>query len=1298
MNELKSFAASFLVSVVALYPATAQSANLSLSDTPLFVSTGVKSNIMLIVDDSGSMDSEVLFPTNDGALWWDENIRSAVAADGGLIFGPGLNKFVYLFPNGQSGSYDGRRVYGDGNRDHFAIPPTGQFAFARSPDYNKAYYDPRISYKPWPSYAGLTFADVPKEAAPYDIMHSGFTINLTQDAQAVGSTDEWKFRVFQGMWSTVDGSAIHTASTSEAKDITYFPATYYRRDIGESTVYEYPFFGGIDTNKDSQISADEAQAVGLDMTADVNNDGYLDNREFDNGVDNTVSCAESAPSHYLSFQENPDLFEFGDASDVKALAPDGACLKKYKIDGFSTSYPRSSTREDCANPPTCTYDEEIQNFANWFTYYRRRHQGMRGSIASAFQNVSNARVGLFWFNNRRTIDMRDWDSDSERNILLQDLYGRVHNGGTPTRNALDWAGQQYQRTDISAPITDACQQNFSILFTDGYSTISTPGVGNSDGTSGIPYADEHSDTLADVAMNYYENLNTIFGDQEKVPVHGSCSDNIPPPVLDCNRKLHMNTFGVGLGVRGTIFGNSHTSVANAYSNPPVWPDVNTERDPRQVDDLYHAAINGRGEMLNADTPEEIRAKMEQALSVISGRTSSAASVALNSGFLTTNNRLYQARFESGAWTGQVLSYVIEADGRLGSVEWDAGCKLTGGFCAASGQNEAGLDWNTGRQILTSRPDNSGGTLGIAFRWPIDPASPTSTELDTQQVAYLSSDPDTSLADGLGKDRLEHLRGKNVSGFRTRNSLLGDIVNSAPVYVGKPAFYYPDTLEDQPYSAFRQSNESRAPVVYVGANDGMLHAFDAGSGIEKFAYIPSRVFKHLHELSSPTYAHRYFVDGTPTAGDVFFSDSWHSVLVGSLRGGGQGLFALNVTDPSQFLETNAADLVLWEFTDANDPDLGYTYSRPAIVRLYNGKWAAVVGNGYNNTEADDYASTTGNAVLYIVDIENGDILKKIDTDVGSAEDPTGSGRPNGLATPAPVDVNGDYTVDYIYAGDLFGNVWKFDVTADSVDQWQIGNGGTPLFNAEGEDGSAQPITTGLEVGRHPSEPGFMIYFGTGKYIENNDNDPTGAPTQTFYGIWDKNTSSSSSFDRTALVQQWISEEITVTFDDASYDLRVTSDNPVSWDDKRGWYMDFIVENETDNRGERVFSEPILRGGKIIFTTLQPSKERCDFGGTSWLMELDSSDGSRLKESPFDLNGDGFFNLEDYVTVTEGDNSNQVPVSGRKSKVGIVPTPTILKTDDKKKEIKYLSGSTGALESVSENRAGDSEGRQSWRQIQ
>lgn len=404
---------------------------------------------------------------------------------------------------------------------------------------------------------------------------------------------------------------------------------------------------------------------------------------------------------------------------------------------------------------------------------------------------------------------------------------------------------------------------------------------------------------------------------------------------------------------------------------------------------------------------------------------------------------------------------------------------------------------------------------------------------------------------------------------------------------------------------------------------------------------------------------------------------------------QGLYALDITDPTNITENNASSVVLWEFTDEDDPDLGYTFSKPIIVRMANERWAAIVGNGYNSTEMDGNVSTTGNAVLFIIDIETGEVIKKIDTGIGTSADPLGLGRPNGLATPTVVDSTGDFIADYIYVGDLFGNLWKIDVADTNPNRWDVLFQGDPLFVAQRDQNdptTRQAITTPPNVSKlSKSADGFIVLFGTGKYLEANDK--TDMSIQSFYGLADRHTDPIDG--RRELVEQSILSEQTVTPTNGdSFNARVTSNRAMP-ESKRGWYIDLVYNNNPI--GERQITRSLLRFNRIIFTTMIPSSDPCGFGGTGWLMELDAQSGSRLTFSPFDINSDNQFTTADEITF----NNRRVTLSGKQSSVGIISTPGVISSTDI--EYKYSAGTSGQIEMTKENPGISATGRQSWRQL-
>jgi type IV pilus assembly protein PilY1 len=649
--------------------------------------------------------------------------------------------------------------------------------------------------------------------------------------------------------------------------------------------------------------------------------------------------------------------------------------------------------------------------------------------------------------------------------------------------------------------------------------------------------------------------------------------------------------------------------------------------------------------------------------------------------------IYQAKFNSGDWSGHLLAFAIDnSNGSIGaSATWDAAGKIP----AANN-----------RQIFTFNTDSSATVKGIRFEW--DGLS------SSQQTALKTSD-----SDSLGPQRLDYLRGirtqerQNGGTFRNRGNLLGDIVNSDPLFVGveNHGNQWLPGVEGSSYLAFRNNEDylNRRKMIYVGANDGMLHAFNAekasaNAGTEVFAYVPHAVFDHLIDLTSPSYSHQYYVDGSPVVADVYFDGAWRTLLVGTTGAGGRGVFGLDVTDPTSFDENN----VLWEFTQADDPDLGYTLSEPSIFRMQDGHWAVIVANGYN--------SDAGKAVLFILDAKDGGVIKKIDTESAG----NGVVAKNGLSSPIAIDVNGDRIIDDIYAGDLLGNVWKFDVSSIHPADWDIAyeqdSSPAPLFVACANDSDPclpadrQPITAKLQVGQVGASQtgGMMVYFGTGKYFEEGD-EQAGSPPQmqTFYGIWDQNTGDSADdifSDRASLQQQTIDFEATAVNSaghTAAFIARVTSQNAVNYAEKRGWFLNFITPSGL-LEGERVVSYPFLRNGRLLFTTLIPNSDLCSFGGSGWTMELEALTGNRLNSPTVDFFGkdgsaspDGNIGEEDKVFFDGGG----YVASGEKS-TSIPEMPGIAYTN--LFEYRYQSQTDGSI-TTRKGLSGMTLGRQSWIQL-
>lgn len=809
----------------------------------------------------------------------------------------------------------------------------------------------------------------------------------------------------------------------------------------------------------------------------------------------------------------------------------------------------------------------------------------------------------------------------------------------------------------SDPIQYSCQRSFAVLLTDGR-----------------PQGDQSiSSSLAD-----YD------GDCAS-PTAGCLShDRKPTQVYESQGSDYLN------------------DVAQALFEVDMRPDLDSPLEPRNrnnvatylisfADDqaindplMQSAADQGDGKKFVAGNESQLTAAFNDALADIVEKSASASSASVNSGSISSDTRVYQAKFNSASWTGQLLSFPVLENGTLVTDlddprVWDASDELPG------------FD---SREIITV---NSDGTA-VPFRWDPIGSNPAIDSARKTQLGATSDPAVTAKAAAL----LNYLRGDPSNeavapyNFRARqdaggSNKLGDIVSSAPLFVGRPPFRYRDSLETGRYSDFVTTHQTRNGIVYVGANDGMLHGFDADDGSEVFAFIPSPVFSRLKNLAVKTYAHEFFVDASPSMGDAFFAKggtgapAWHTVLVAGLNKGGRGIYALDITNPAALAnaETNASDIVMWEFTSATDADLGLTYSQPTIVKLQNNTWAAVFGNGYN--------SGTGKAVLYVRDLATGQHIHKFEATEAS---PTGVTWENGLSTPALVDVNGDRKVDFAYAGDLHGNMWRFDMSSTSTASWTM----TKLFEARDNNtgGNAQPITVRPEVGRGPRGSGTIVLFGTGKYLELADKSTTSV--QSFYGIIDRG----SLVARSSLLQQSISHEFSHDVDGGgplpTIGVRISTNNQLGVSNN-GWYMNLVPPSPAAAAGEKQVTNPIIRDGKVVFTTLLPTTDPCGAGGTSWLMELDMLSGSRLNQPPFDLTRDGQFTDTDRVPL---------PVTGAQTQVsgiqfldaGILQSPGVIEGETSGGvciQYKYMPDSSGAIQVAHESCGPGGLGRQSWRQI-
>lgn len=620
---------------------------------------------------------------------------------------------------------------------------------------------------------------------------------------------------------------------------------------------------------------------------------------------------------------------------------------------------------------------------------------------------------------------------------------------------------------------------------------------------------------------------------------------------------------------------------------------------------------------------------------------SFAAAASNSTDMKKLNTVYQGKYVSKYWSGQMVATSLDTtSGAVGTVKWNAATKIPS---AAD------------RSIFTYRIEDPGG---VDFKWSgasgLNVAEKAKLGNDSEQLDFIRGDRTNEGNSGSKK-------------FRSRDpdTVLGDIVNSPPIFVGGENQGYSGSgwTESASYNAFLVSKATRTPMIYVGANDGMLHGFDADTGIEKLAYIPRSNLlgdnaSQLSNLTSKSYAHKYFVDGPLVANDVYVGTAWKTVLVSSQGAGGKSIFALDVTNPDSFDKSK----VLWEFSH---PELGYVRSLPVIARLNDGHWYAISGNGFESNTCkndstpryearsaaarlpvcnDDLTEVVRSAKLFIIrvdpDLSDGwtygsDYFVIHATDDQSATTPPSvaagpvysNGTDNGLSGPALLNGDSTKAINAVYAGDLQGSVWKFDLSSSNPENWKVD---LKLFTAKDSGGLTQPITDAVAVGSNPANSAqACVSVGTGRFVY--DGDLQYKAVQSIYGFVDKGTTVSGRSD---LQQYTILDRRNETYGALTWNVTYLSNEAVATD-KSGWFVDLREKSTATVRdlGERVFQSPIQtyysknKQLEVVFNSAIPTGDACDSSGVGHQYALDACTGGELVTPPFDLNGSGTFDSSD-----------------------------------------------------------------------
>jgi type IV pilus assembly protein PilY1 len=953
------------------------------------------------------------------------------------------------------------------------------------------------------------------------------------------------------------------------------------------------------------------------------------------------------------------------------------------------TYPKAGTRSDCLSS-TCSYEEEMTNFANWYTYYRSRLKMMKTAAGRAFASIDDTyRVGFITINPGNPVALAKYLKVSDfttgvgghKAAWYSKFYSQSAANFTPLREALSRVGWMFAgklNTGLTSgiptaddPMTASCQPNFAILSTDGYwnkeggQDLAGAAMGNQDntdagystraagafdgallsGTTASETVTGGAGTLADVAMYYYKT-------DLRTGASPYATNNVPITNKDGNASQHMVTFTLGLGLDGELTYRSDYETASSGDFASIkaglknWPSPRGDT-PAALDDLWHAAVNGRGSFFSARDPETLSTALTETLSGLQTRIGAGAAAATsNLQPVAGDNFAFTAQYQTSDWIGDLKAKTI-----------DLGSGIVSAVTLWSAASLLDLKAHTDRNIFTHDPSDTAGNLMKHVCWPAaggttcsDGSGLTAAEQayfnPTLLIQYPFGGDLGKQATASGDKVLNFFRGErtyeDTGGgaptdlFRLRDSILGDIINAQPAYVKKSPFAYADAG----YAAFQSATNSRRGTVYAAANDGFLHAFETdvnnnpyfqtagigtditsddtfqgnntGNGVERWAYVPGIVLPNAYKLANKPYSHRYFTDGSPQVGDICVtagcgisgtatSSDWRTILVAGLNSGGIGYYALDVTDPQP-----SGVKVLWEFTNrgtcysdadiaigdkTSDCHLGLSYGNPIIAkRQSDGKWVVIVTSGYNNT----VNGGDGKGYLYILEAHTGKILHRLTTGVGTVAAPSGLAKINGWATSA----NLDNTVLAVYGGDLEGNLWRFQL--DSSGPGYLGVVKVATVTSAG--GVPQPITVKPELGPVPSQAGArMILFGTGKFLENADK--TDTSDQTIYALKDVPTTISSP----VITGGVRSNPVVKVRQFAGYSTddptrTVSSGTAPSWATDFGWLLDLPDD------GERVNVDPQLQLGTLVVASNVPSGDTCTAGGFSWINFLDYATGS------------------------------------------------------------------------------------------
>ncbi|GAA5005882.1 pilus assembly protein [Pseudoluteimonas lycopersici] len=998
---------------------------------------------------------------------------------------------------------------------------------------NTLYYDPHTTYLPWRTSsvdlnARLAAADFKNAASSYT--------SPTSSKVDLRDSEESYFYVPK---SGVSNPGTTTSNYDKYRIATSSSSNSYNGGVVQVKLATANTTTLIDTttiasiNKSSWSSCISVTNAGYDSITIATSGGSGDG---DLSVYANSSCSGGTYDTSTGSSNTESVTYTGSATGIsfRIYAYSKVTNITYKVTAKNSWVDQTPTSSATA-PTNRSQQDELQNFANWYQYHRSRNKMAKAGASEAFGRLGkNYRVGYDTIWNRNTSGNTINTSGSapaypipyatngglfegtNRDNFYSRLQGTIANNGTPLKGALQRAARYFGKDDPwyvdSTKATLTCRQNYAILTTDGYWNDDSgyTKVGNADKSTNTDvdgnapqYPDSYTDTLADVAYKYWST---------DLKTGTSWPNNVLSSSADPADWQHMVTFGVSIGLQGNLDQNS----------PPPSPwnqDPTTGGEgPKRIDDLWHAALNSRGKFVVANNSDKFATALINALSTIDSRSASGSNIASSSTKTDTSTITFVAGFTSGSWIGDMIASPFNSGltGVSTTPDWILSQTFGTGQANANFKNRTVLTMKGGTAALF----NSGMSGASDFAARTGQADEATA---TDNIAYLRGDQSKEI-------------GQTNGTLRKRAYPIGDIVDSSPAY------------------------EEDTKTVYIGANDGMLHAIDADSshtttrGQVLFSYVPKGIdYTAMASLSATAYDHRYFVDGQIDVISRADQGNDKNILVGALGRGGRGVFALDVTAPGSM---DTGD-VLWDNTtqdSTTEKDMGYVLGRVLIRKGNGGKTYAFVPNGID--------SPNGSATLFVYELNaNGGIAatSKIVVDSGSG---------NGLMSLGMADLNGDNKVDTVYGGDLKGNVWRWDFTGNTPPATAV-----KLFQAKDDANNPQPITGGIGVGRD-SSGNIFVGFGTGRFISSSDMPGVATQTtQTLYGIKDVASTITSRDDL---------QERTIPYSgttESGAEARGFENYSALPPDKQGWYIDLPVP-------ERTISAPTIYGTAMYLSTVIP----------------------------------------------------------------------------------------------------------------